>query len=221
MKRKFFRFNLGLAAALSLLALVGILTINKHESALAGPVDENAQQPSWEAPVSYEEKMAGVWNEGKAVFSDWKLLDFFWDYPRGYTPEQPINYNHRIHVEKNQMECTYCHSGVNKSAFATVPSTELCMGCHKLIKTDSPEIKKLKDYYDKKQPVQWEPVNNLPEHVYFTHERHIKAGIGCQNCHGQVQKMDKVEKVASLKMGFCVTCHREKGASIDCLTCHH
>lgn len=163
---------------------------------------------------------AGVWNDGKAVFSDVAFLDIFWRYARGYKPKQPIAYNHKIHVNKNNMECQYCHSGVHKSPFATVPSVELCMGCHKMIRTDSPEIKKLKESFDSKKPVEWESVNHLPEHVYFTHERHTKAGIGCQKCHGQVQEMDEVEKVSSLKMGFCVTCHRERGASTDCLVCH-
>lgn len=163
---------------------------------------------------------AGVWQEGKAVFSDIRALDPFSKYPRGYRPEQPIHFSHKLHLEKNQMECQYCHSGVNKSPFPTIPSLEVCMGCHKLVKTDSPEIKKLKDFYDRQVPVEWEPVNHLPEHVFFNHERHIKAGVGCQTCHGLVQKMDVVEKVSSLKMGFCVTCHRDKGASVDCLICH-
>lgn len=170
---------------------------------------------------SESERMAGVWQEGKAVFSDIQALDIFWDHARGYKPTQPINYNHQIHVEKNGMECQYCHSGVAKSPFATIPSVELCMGCHKTVRTEMPEIKKLAEYFEKKEPIPWEPVNHLPEHVRFTHERHVKAGVGCQNCHGQVQKMDVVEKVSSLKMGFCVTCHRDKGASIDCATCHH
>lgn len=163
---------------------------------------------------------AGVWREGKAVFSDENWLDPFGSFPRGYQPEQPIPYSHAIHVEKNNMECTYCHSGVTKSPYATIPSVELCMGCHKTVLPDSPKIKKLVEAYEKKTPIKWEPVNHLPEHVYFTHERHVKAGISCQSCHGQVQKMEVVEKVSSLKMGFCVSCHREHGASIDCLVCH-
>ncbi len=165
---------------------------------------------------------AGLWRDGKAVFSDETFLDPFGKYPRGYRPQQPINYNHRIHVEKNQIECQYCHSGVTKSPYATIPSVDLCMGCHKSVMTSaqSPEIKKLTDAYQAKQPIEWVPVHNLPEHVYFTHERHVKAGVGCQQCHGQVQQMDVVEKVSSMKMGFCVSCHREQGVSIDCLVCH-
>lgn len=166
---------------------------------------------------------AGVWREGKAVFSDVALLDILMPsrYQRGYKPVQPLNYNHQIHVEKNNMECQYCHSGVSKSPFATVPAVETCMGCHKSILSDRPDIQKLQKHFEEKEPVIWEPVNRLPEHAVFTHERHIKAGVGCHSCHGQVQKMDVVEKVSSLKMGFCVSCHRDQGASTDCAVCHY
>ena len=165
---------------------------------------------------------AGLWNDGKAVFSDIELIDVlgFLKYRRGYKPEQPINYSHVVHVQKNNIECQYCHSGVNKSPYATIPSLETCMGCHKNVKTESDEIKKLTKHWEEGKPIEWEPVHHLPEHVYFTHERHVKAGIGCQSCHGQVQQMEVVEKASSMKMGFCVSCHRENGASIDCLTCH-
>ena len=175
------------------------------------------------APVSNEPLPGykdGLWREGQAMATDVAPLDLFLKYARGYRPEQPLNYSHVIHVDKNNIECTYCHSGVTKSSYATVPSLESCMGCHKLIRTDRPDIKKLKEAWDKGHPIEWEPVNRLPEHAYFTHERHIKAGVGCQKCHGQVQKMPRVEKVSSLKMGWCVSCHRERGASTDCATCH-
>ncbi len=166
---------------------------------------------------------AGLWREGQAVFSDIMFLDFLMKDSdrRGFRPKQPINFSHATHVEKNQMECQYCHSGVAKSPFATLPSVELCMGCHKSVMTDKPEIKKLAKYYEDKQPIPWVHVHNLPEHAHFNHKRHLKAGVGCQNCHGQIPKMPVVEKVSSMKMGFCVSCHRENGASIDCSTCHY
>lgn len=175
------------------------------------------------AGSSDDDRYAGLWRGGKAVFSDIPILDLFIppQYRRGYKPAQPIKYSHVTHVEKNQMECQYCHSGVNKSSYATIPAIEVCMGCHQNVLTESEEIKKLTEYWEKKIPVQWEPVNNLPEHVQFNHQRHIKSGVGCQSCHGQVQKQDVVERVSSLKMGFCVSCHRDQGASIDCGVCHY
>ncbi|MFN8390926.1 MAG: cytochrome c3 family protein [Bdellovibrionota bacterium] len=214
------KFLLGIAAVFTLLAVV---VVAERPSIGAQPEGNAQTDPMVDLGPDNDIYKAGLWREGKATDTDWKFLDILWKAPfrRGYRPTQPIAYSHRVHMEKNGMECQYCHSGVTKSNFATVPSVELCMGCHKAVKTESPEIKKLKDYYDKGQPVPWEPVNNLPEHVRFPHKRHLKAGVGCQNCHGQVQKMTVVEKVSSLKMGFCVSCHREKGASIDCSACHY
>jgi hypothetical protein len=222
--------KLPLLRALSIICLIAVFgVITFSADVYSQPEQDNSavdsqavENPSVASDNADEDvKKAGLWREGKAVFSDVEVLDIFWKYSRGYKPIQPINYNHQIHVEKNNMECQYCHSGVAKSPFATMPSVELCMGCHKTVRADTPEIKKLAEHYENKTPVEWEPVNHLPEHVIFTHERHIKAGVGCQNCHGQVQKMDVVEKVSSLKMGFCVSCHRDKGASIDCMICHY
>ncbi len=167
------------------------------------------------------DKAAGVWRDGKAVFSDEPMLDIFNPYQRGYKPEQPIPFSHKLHVEKNKMECQYCHSGVAKSPYATIPPVELCMGCHAHVRTESPYIQKLAEHYEQKKPLEWEPVHNLPEHAVFNHERHVKAGVGCNKCHGQVNEMEVVEKVSSLRMGWCVSCHRMNGASIDCSTCHY
>jgi hypothetical protein len=194
---------------ITFLALVVALLLLVSSSASAGSSDDD--------------RYAGLWREGKAVFSDIPILDLFIpaQYRRGYKPAQPIKYSHVIHVEKNQMECQYCHSGVNKSSYATIPAVEVCMGCHQNVKKESEEIKKLTEYWEKKIPIEWEPVNNLPEHVQFNHQRHVKAGVGCQSCHGQVQKQEVVERVSSLKMGFCVSCHRDQGASLDCGVCHY
>jgi len=188
-------------------------------TAAAAPTPSSTRVVAPAVPRS--ELYAGVWNGGQAASWDIPEMDLFSPHPQGYKPEQPIKFSHWLHVEKNGMECQYCHSGINKSFYSTIPSVESCMGCHAQVKTDSPEIIKLKKYYDEKQPIEWEPVNNLPEHAHFNHERHLKAGVGCQSCHGQIQKMEVVEKASSLKMGFCVDCHRHKGASIDCTTCHY
>lgn len=205
----------------ALLVFGGDSILPARAESTASAQSDSAPPPGTDRNYVDPHQKDGVWREGKAVFSDIEILDLFTKYARGYRPQQPIYYSHRLHVEKNQIECQYCHSGVAKAPFATIPSVELCMGCHKLVKPESPEIKKLKEYYDKNEPVQWEPVNNLPEHAHFNHERHVKAGVGCQSCHGQVQKMEVVEKVSSLKMGFCVSCHRDRGVTIDCATCHY
>lgn len=217
------KFFLGIFAVVLIVA-VSLLLSRSVADAETKPVAGSSESAGLVAhgPAS-PVYLSGVWRDGKAVFSDIAITDIFMkpSYRRGYRPEQPIRFNHQRHMEKNQMECQYCHSGVTKSGFATLPSVDLCMGCHKNVKTDSEEIKKLKDYHDRKEPVPWVSVNNLPEHVRFNHKRHLKAGVACQNCHGQVQKMEVVEKVSSLKMGFCVSCHRENGATIDCSACHY
>src|SRR4030067_1952114 len=94
------------------------------------------------------------------------------------------------------------------------------MSCHRAIATDKEEIRKLTRHYEEKRPVLWIRVYSLPEHVYFSHKRHAKAGVDCAECHGMVGAMIKIRRVGSLEMGWCVSCHRVKGAPRDCATCH-
>lgn len=133
---------------------------------------------------------------------------------------QPIAFPHPIHVTKVGMECSFCHSGADKARQAGVPPIATCMGCHKTIKTESPEIQKLGGYFQRKEPIPWVKIHNLKPYVYFTHKRHVKRGIPCSTCHGEVQTMLPVRQVRSLSMGFCVSCHKTYGAPRDCLTCH-
>jgi hypothetical protein len=135
-------------------------------------------------------------------------------------PVQPINYSHRIHVDKVGLACTHCHRAVGVSRQATVPSLDVCMACHKNVATDRPEIQKLTGYWQRKEPIAWKKVHNVPWHVYFTHKRHIQANIDCADCHGEIGATERVGQVRSLEMGWCVSCHRSKGAPTDCWTCH-
>ena len=156
---------------------------------------------------------------------------------KDYMPEQPIFYSHKVHAGTNQISCLYCHGGAQDSKHANIPSVNICMNCHmaineyagkdKLIKDDgtevngTAEIQKLYKYagYDPKvskvwnpekaKPIEWAKVHNLPDHVYFNHSQHIKAGkVQCQTCHGEVQKMNVAYQFADLSMGWCVNCHR-------------
>jgi Cytochrome c7 and related cytochrome c len=173
---------------------------------------------------------AGVWNDGQAALWDLNILDHFHYFgpdarAKGYQPEQPINFSHIVHVQKNKMDCQYCHWNVSKASYATIPEVELCMGCHKLVKGQDPasqaEIKKLDEYYAAGKQIPWKKVHVMPNHYKFNHKRHVKGGIACHECHGQVPEMPVVERASSMKMGWCVDCHREKGTSIDCYTCHY
>ncbi len=173
---------------------------------------------------------AGVYNDGQAALWDLNITDHFHYFgppqrARGYKPDQPINFSHVIHVQQNKMECQYCHWSVGKAAYAAIPEAETCMGCHGALIAGKSEqgkkdIEKLKDYYNRGEPIPWVKVHVFPDHAKFNHKRHVKAGVSCQECHGQIPEMEKVERVSSMKMGWCISCHREKGASIDCLTCH-
>lgn len=135
-------------------------------------------------------------------------------------PTQPIAFSHRIHVSKVGLACNFCHIYADKSKRAGVPSLQKCMSCHSVIATERPEIKKLHRYWNDKEPVPWVRVHSLPEYVYFTHKRHIKANIKCTRCHGDVQATNVIRRVSSLKMGWCVQCHRQNGAPTDCTVCH-
>lgn len=173
---------------------------------------------------------AGVFADGQAAPWDLNLIDHFRIFGpherlKGYSPEQPIAFSHVTHVQKNKIECQFCHWSVDKSPFANIPEVETCMGCHKLVagttEEQKAEIKKLQDFASKNQPIPWVKVHVMPDHVKFNHKRHVKAGVSCQSCHGQIPEMEKVERVSSMKMGWCIDCHRQQGSSIDCNVCHY
>lgn len=140
----------------------------------------------------------------------------------GYAPSQPIPFSHERHAGKRKIQCTYCHSNVDKSPHANIPSTAVCMNCHRVVLVDSPWIKKLTESYEKNEPIQWINVHVLPDFVYFNHQRHIQKGVSCETCHGNVSAMETVEQVSPLTMGWCVNCHRqpENQAPLNCNTCH-
>ncbi len=126
----------------------------------------------------------------------------------GYTPTQPINFSHKLHAGDLQIDCQYCHTSVEKTRQATVPALSTCMTCHSIVKTDKPEIKKLKKYYDEGIAMPWKRVNRVPDFVYFDHSVHVTQGIDCSTCHGDVKNMDKIIQVKSFTMSSCLTCHR-------------
>jgi hypothetical protein len=144
-----------------------------------------------------------------------------WPRGRAIGPEQPIDFRHRDHVVTDRIECEYCHSTARRAALAGIPAVERCMGCHRFVATTHPEVVKLTRYWERREPVPWVQVNVLPRFVHFRHEAHVRAKVACQECHGSVEQTDRVTKAQDLTMGWCVGCHRRRGASIDCLTCHH
>lgn len=141
---------------------------------------------------------------------------------QGYAPEQPIPFSHKIHAGKFSIPCLYCHISAEKSRHATVPPVNVCMNCHRFVKTDSPFIQKVTEHYKTGKPIPWIKVHDLTDFTYFNHRRHIAKGVKCQECHGEVQEMDRVKQNAPLTMGWCVNCHRQPqyNAPTNCDTCH-
>jgi len=152
------------------------------------------------------------------VYYDWKTQ-------KGYKPEQPIKFSHKIHAGDNEIACQYCHNGVEKSRHSGIPTVNICMNCHKGIqegpntgKTEIAKIYAAAGYdpstgkYDlsKANPIRWIKVYNLPDHVYFSHQQHVVVGkLECEKCHGNVKEMDVIEQKNPLTMKWCINCHRE------------
>ncbi|MCX7880396.1 MAG: cytochrome c family protein [Ignavibacteria bacterium] len=140
------------------------------------------------------------------------IITFFVSKPErdgvGYAPEQPINFSHKLHAGDMQIDCKYCHIGVEKGRFATIPSTNICMGCHSVARKDKPEIIRLSQMFMDNIPIKWKRIHRLGDFAYFNHSVHINKGIECKYCHGEVEKMDVVQQVHRLTMGACLDCHR-------------
>lgn len=137
------------------------------------------------------------------------LIYFFWPaWYQNYAPEQPIPFSHKIHAGKFNVPCLYCHPSAEQGAHAGVPGLGVCMNCHSSVKVDSPLIQKVIQAYKEGRPIQWVKVHVLPDFVHFKHRPHIAAGVPCQQCHGEIQNMDRVKQWGRLTMGWCVECHR-------------
>jgi hypothetical protein len=132
----------------------------------------------------------------------------------GYSPDQPVEFSHKLHAGDLGLDCRFCHSTVERSPYAAVPTTQLCMNCHSKVRTDSVKLLPVRATFARKQPIAWVRVHNLPDFVYFDHSAHLAAGVGCSTCHGRVDQMVRVEQVASLSMGWCIDCHRNPAAQL-------
>lgn len=139
----------------------------------------------------------------------------------GFKPPQPIPFSHKLHAGDRQIPCQYCHAAARRSNSGGIPPLNTCMGCHSVVRTDRPNIQKLTEHYKNDKPVEWIKVHDLPQYAHFSHRVHVNYGLSCQECHGPVEKMEVVEQVAPLQMGWCIGCHKQKNASLDCVTCHY
>jgi len=129
---------------------------------------------------------------------------------QGYAPKQPISFSHKLHAGEYKIDCNYCHTGVNRGKSAHIPSANICMNCHGVIKKESPEIQKIYTSIENNQPIEWVRVHNLPDFAYFNHAQHVNVGgVECESCHGEIGKMEVIQQRSSLTMGWCIDCHRK------------
>jgi len=131
----------------------------------------------------------------------------------GYAPDQPVKFSHAVHAGQNGTDCIYCHSYAPYSKSAGFPPENVCMNCHLLVRngtrSGSFEIAKIISDYEELKSIEWIKVYNLPDHVFFSHEQHVGAGgISCRECHGSVEKTDRISLANELTMGWCINCHR-------------
>ena len=230
--------TLGVIVVLAILfmALRSVRTSLKNAANRAEGAEEEAELSIWEEIKNWigaHRRFVGVmsiiiifvgmkgcwdaaWNIG--VYYDYKTQ-------KGYHPDQPIKFSHKLHAGDNEIACQYCHSSVEKSRHAGIPSVNICMNCHKGIQAGpqygEKEIGKIyvaagfdpktATYDESKQnPLKWIKVHNLPDHVYFNHSQHVVVGkVECATCHGDVKKMTTVEQKAQLTMKWCIECHRK------------
>lgn len=139
-------------------------------------------------------------------------------------PDQPIAFSHNIHDEAG-VGCLFCHSNALRSDIAGIPSVAKCVGCHKTIATDRDQVQQVLGYWERSEPIPWQPVVRMPDYVFFSHQPHLSEGIACETCHGNVNEMTVARPVLEMDMGWCLTCHLEQRAEMvakltDCLACH-
>ncbi|WP_317898563.1 c-type cytochrome [Aurantibacillus circumpalustris] len=222
--------------AILLVALRSVRTALQNTSNRAEGKEENPDITFWQEVrnwISGNRRLVGVLSVivlcigMKGCWDACFNIGVYYDYrtQKGYKPEQPIKFSHKLHAGDNEIACQYCHSSVEKSRHAGIPSVNICMNCHKGINTGpvykEKEIAKIYEaagfdfktgtYDDSKQnPLKWIKVHNLPDHVYFNHSQHVVVGkIDCATCHGDVKAMTVAEQKAPLTMKWCIECHRK------------
>ncbi len=138
-------------------------------------------------------------------------------------PEQPFEFPHVIHVKQGISCSEYCHTGVATGPEAIIPGLSTCMTCHAAIATDKPRIQQITAQSEKGLDMAWKRVFDFyPEsHVKFNHAPHIRKNVECATCHGNIAEQTVAKRNVEMTMGFCVNCHNQNSAPVDCLTCHN
>ncbi len=160
--------------------------------------------------------LAGLAVCGKAVTEE----VIYMGRSQGFEPDQPIKFSHRIHAGDNEIDCNYCHTGSMDSKNSFIPPASLCLNCHNVIRngtnTGEIEINKIHEAVESGVPIEWVRVHSLPDFVFFSHAQHVNVGkIECKECHGEVEKMGRIQQVSDLSMGWCIDCHRTQKVQFD------
>jgi hypothetical protein len=124
------------------------------------------------------------------------------------TRDQPVQFSHKHHVGDDGIDCRYCHTSVETSAYAGIPPTKTCMNCHSVLFNNVGYLETVRESYRTNQSIEWVKVHRLADYVYFNHSIHINKGIGCSSCHGPVNEMPLVFQASPLTMEWCLDCHR-------------
>ena len=128
------------------------------------------------------------------------------------TREQPVQFSHKHHVGDDGIDCRYCHSSVETSAFAGIPPTKTCMNCHSVLFNNSGYLEPVRESYRTGKSIEWVKIHRLADFVYFNHSIHVNKGIGCSTCHGRVDEMPLIFQANTLLMQWCLDCHRNPEA---------
>jgi cytochrome c551/c552 len=225
---------LGVVGLILLVLVVVLNSVNKSLQALVNEKKGIVEEPSPERGLfgnmrhwaSHNKKIVAILGLIAVIW----VLKQGWDglmgigVYQGYAPEQPIKFSHKLHAGDNKIACVYCHSGVEKSKHANIPSANVCMNCHMYIQEGpnygKEEISKIyaaldynpetRQYGKNQKPIKWVRVHSLPDHAYFNHSQHVAVGkIECTECHGAIDSMEVVKQHAPLTMGWCIDCHRK------------
>ena len=140
------------------------------------------------------------------LFGAWSRSS--WATQAGVAREQPVPFSHAHHVGDVGLDCRYCHTSVETSSFANIPPTKTCMNCHSQIWNTSPTLEPVRESFRSDRSIAWTRVHDLPDFAYFNHSIHVNKGVGCETCHGRVDKMPLTWQKASLQMEWCLDCHR-------------
>ena len=137
-----------------------------------------------------------------------------WVTRQGQRPDQPVPFSHKHHVQGLGLQCQYCHTSVEKSAYAGIPPTKTCINCHAQIWTNAALLEPVRQSWATGASLVWTKVHDLPDYVYFNHSIHINKGLGCASCHGRVDQMPLMYQQNTLQMEWCLNCHRDPAKNL-------